>query len=354
MQFVLLGMAAVFPLLLLHKSKTAGVVLLAITLIVVSTIPDMLDIANYSYRYNLSLSSEDMAVGFNFISNVFHRFGIGFEAFHLFCVFLSSAIILICFSLLNQYGACAFALFVVYPFMFHVGQIRTGLATAFIIAALTVLFVARKHRGFLFALFVGIGASFHYAFLVFALVWLIKGKDVDRRKSLRLALLLTFILFVFVSTGWFDRFIQAISLVYARAVDWSILYEGVNLPTFCYQLVFHAFSLYLSSFSFRRLSQINDSKRGGNLDRFLLLERINNYSLILMPVYFINPTVFRLVRVIFLMNYPLYAEVIGCEFEKRNISILPLFITSFVCLLFFVDYCNGQSGNLVILTSWIY
>lgn len=353
MQFVLLGLAVVFPLLLLQKSNTASVVLLISTSIVVLTIPDMLDIANYSYRYNLSLSSEDMAIGYNYLANVFHNLGIGFEAFHLFCVLLGSTIILVCFSLLTQYGACAFALFAIYPFMFHIGQIRTGLATAFIVAALTVLFVARKHRGLLFALLVGIGASFHYTYLIFALIWLIKEKRVDRRKTLRRALLLTILLFVFVYMGWFDRLIRAISSVYTRAVGWSILYEGVNLPTFCYQLIFHMLCLSLSNFSLRHLSQVNDGKIEGYHACCYLLERINSYSIILIPIYFINPSVFRLVRVIILMNYSLYAEVIGSEFEKREISSVSLLILLVTCLMFIVDYCNGQSGMLVFLTSWI-
>ena len=351
MQYLICFSISILSLMILNKAKSLGVILVFCAVIIAVLMPPILDIENYMIRYVNSYNTSDMSFGYDALSEICRSLGFNFSGFYTLCILMGTIIVLFCYRRLTSVPTAAMALFVVYPFMFTLGQIRIGLGSAFILASFTALVCFKKCRTLCFWGFYFIAISMHYALAPFAIIWFLRKRQLSQEKVARISAVLTVGCILLVITGTFDFIITFVSAFYPRAAGWSDLFEGVNVGTFCFQLSFHVIGVAMLRAGARYCLEGRATEEKCGMLR--ILNNINTLSFVLVPVYLINPSVYRLIRIVYMMNYSMYAETLMVGgFCPQNLVRASAYLC-FALGLFILDYGIAQSGFMAIAESWV-
>lgn len=351
MQYLICFSISIMGLMILNKAKSLGTILVVCSAIIAALMPPILDIENYMIRYANSYDTSDMSFGYDALSEICQSLGFNFSEFYILCILMGTVVVLLCYRRLTSGSTAAMALFVMYPFMFSLGQIRMGLGSAFILASFTALVCFKKYRTFCFWGFYFIAVSMHYALVPFAIIWFLRKKHLSQKNVARISAALTVGCLLLVITGTFDAIVTFVSAFYPRAAEWSDLFRGVNVGTFCYQFCFHVIGAAMVKAGARHCLEGGATEEKCGMIR--VLNNINILSFVFVPVYLVNPSAYRLIRVVYMMNYSVYAETLMFGgFCLRNLVRAGTYLC-FTLGLFILDYGIAQSGFMAIAESWV-
>ena len=264
------------------------------------------DLLNYEVIYNSSSVTPD--VGFRFIVQLSKYFGLDFKAF----VFVISLIcLLLIFYSIGKFTKnknFVMALYMIYPFVFDIIQLRNFIAMAIVIFSIQFLLKRDMKNKRYYIIGICLASSIHILMFVYISFLFINLEYEKKNKNVKLLVMITTIscLFVFLNGNSLSFLSQITFLAPGKYLYYFTKKLGYG---FLVNWFFSLLSFYMVYISRKRIKQ-NWNTNASNKYRLKFVDLvfwINVLSLAFFPFYMLNINFYRLYRNLSLLNYTVYA-----------------------------------------------
>ncbi|WP_176706032.1 EpsG family protein [Paenibacillus hemerocallicola] len=270
-------------------------------------------------------------IGYRFVYKLAHAFGMNYNTFLI--VYSLIGLMLISNTILKYSAKPSYvmALYLIYPFLMDIVQIRNFMSMAIIIFAARYLFSSRKGDLFRYVLFVLLAASFQVVGLFYLILLLAKVRA--RIKLVKWISLITIFLVLFL--------ILLMSGI-AIPILGGMAYLGTktSITTQIGYLFYFIIGFLLVRFSYKKVRTLEDSSSSGKhvvdyskMNMANIILNINIIILCVYPLVFFSTEFMRLYRNILLLNYILFSHIVVSGFASRlNMTVFKITTIIFVVL----------------------
>lgn len=264
-----------------------------------------------------------MEIGFRVLCLLFSKLGLAYDQFYLVLVIFSLFLIFRTISFFSEKKSFVLLMYIIFPFLLDLVQIRYLLASSLILYATKYLTTKFKRRYiFVYLIFNIIAITIQVTtayYLVFVLAKFFNQKNVIKVSAVGMII-------VAILSGKLGTLLtnNVLTSHYVAYVGNTI--RPVGALSIMFLMLLNLISLYKFTSRFA-----DDRKNFG-----ALILRLNTLVLPIMPLFFINTDIFRISRSLLLLNNCIFLNSI-VNFQKKDSELLVyyfMFIISFLGIVY--------------------
>jgi len=305
-----------------------------------------MDFSNYYTAYLSSdgaLSSRNMETGFRYIMYLSNSLGLSMNSFRLVIGFFGFTLIINTIKRYSNYPNYVLSLYLIYPFINDVIQIRSFLAASIVIFSIRYLIENKKWNLFKYVLSIFIASSIHVSslfYLVLILVRFLKSKNIF---VIVFTALPTLVILAYTS---FYPFLaskitnnEKVFLYLSRRTTWGLLLVFGIL--FMLYLVHYILNKECKRSLWNKDNSIINKVAKVKLDKIEFYDsmlKINTILLLIAPLLVYDFNFIRLYRNILPLNYIIYIDAIILNKASKHAYMYLTLIYVSLSILFMVFY----------------
>ena len=306
------------------------------------------DFINYFTMYDIeSYNSErSVEIGFRWIIVQLNSYGFNFNTFRIFIGLIGYYLILDTLKLYTKWNNYVLLLYLIYPFINDVIQIRNFLSMSIVIFSTRYIFFKKKYSDVKFISLIVLASTIHITsvFYVFFLV----VKKIHTDYLFKYVLVLTGILTTLAYTGGFKYIAGLVTTnpkvfhYLSRQTTW-----GMIIVLFLIFMYFYVY--YLMHHRVKKCFLNTDSTSEYISFKFEYLDilfKFNVICLLLIPLLTYDLNYLRIYRNILFLNYIVFIDAI--MYSRGNVKIKYALIASTFTIFMFVFYYLMNYENQII------
>lgn len=313
-------------LLLIRKNdKFLEILGIGCLLILSFIINNTSDIVSYKNRFDNNISG--LSPGYDYISKVGKYVFHDFELFRIIFCLIWILIIFKTIQKYTEYSNFAIALFILFPFLSNISQMRNALASAIVLYAMFYLLDDKKLSLLKYVLLICIAIIFHYASAFYLLF--IFSRIKLRKIDFKFITAIVFIVLLFLLlVGNSPLLLIGDVIKIGRISQWLTANININVNSLrgCGILfIFQVISYILFKLAYHNLVEYckysADTKSKISLPIFFdkqkldIAYKINILMFLFAPFYLLSPTYFRLFQNVLMFDYCIYASSIFYSYK---------------------------------------
>ncbi|TDO94093.1 EpsG-like putative glucosyltransferase [Halanaerobium saccharolyticum] len=298
------------------------------------------DYDNYKWLYKSLATSSEWIIGNQPGFAIFMKIGsilnLDYNQFLLVVSFISFWLIIFTVEKYSHESNIVYVFYFISPFILDVVQVKHFLSMSIIIYSLKYLEKRNLKNDIKFVIMIFLAMSIHYVALFFLPLVLLNKIKPEQIKLIVLSLFIA--LSIFVITGVFKDVVYL--LFNPQKMDRYFL---IN-PSFGVLFVYIVQSFII--FSIILLKKFLNQKKISN--NFInLVYKINIYSFLLFPLYFINVAFIRGFRILMIPNYIFISYSLNLMNNRNRIIIIFFSFLFILFLLFFFSLGSSFKNSLI-------
>ncbi|PKM90622.1 MAG: hypothetical protein CVU85_00245 [Firmicutes bacterium HGW-Firmicutes-10] len=278
-----------------------------------------MDFENYYTAYLSSanqISPRNMEIGFKIVMYISNLLGLSLNSFRFIIGLFGFSLIFITIKKYSSYPNYVLSLYLIYPFINDVIQIRNFIAASIVIFSIRYLLEDKKGNLLKYALFVFLASLFHISSLFYLVLILVKY--LKTRHFLNLILIVLPTLIILAYTSFYPFLVSRITsnqkvLMYlSRRTTWGLI--------IVYGTIFMMFGVHYILNREAKKSLIGENKLRPGIDEGSLVDKMTFYDILLrintlilllsLPLLIYDFNYIRLYRNILPLNYIVYVDAI--------------------------------------------
>lgn len=285
-----------------------------------------MDFNNYYTLYlsnNGSISARNVEIGFKFLMFISNKIGLSFNAFRIGIALMGYIMI---FNTIKKYSSnpnLVFSIYLIYPFINDVIQIRNFLAASIVVFSFRYLLESGKYNSLKYISGILIASTIHLSSL-FYLIFII-AKYINHKTIFRIVFLIFPVLTIFAYTPLYIYLVRLFTdsekiLSYlSRRTTWGLFF------VFGILFLFYFLQYYLNNECRKDIFYENKSDiRSGifgeiNVNRYEfynMILKVNTLLMLTAPLLVYNFNFIRIYRNIMILNYIVFSD--GILFNKKS------------------------------------
>lgn len=232
------------------------------------------------------------------------------------------------------------SLMLIYPLVENIIQKKTFFASGFVILGFSYLIDDSKHSKIISLIFILIATQIHSSAYAYLVIWILQNLSTNKiKKMIKVLLPLSFIAIPFIP--------KVASLLFASSKVQLYFYTlRVSLFDSICWIVLHSIFVFMISLLHKQNPK-NLSEREYKIEDNVY--KLNIISLILLPLYYYEPTFIRIYRNLMIFNYIVFANRQNKTTTKNAFALTTCWL-SYVVIVYLTVYVFTGIGfnNLVI------
>lgn len=266
--------------------------------------------------------------GYKYICLIFSKLGLDFYQMNFV---LSTLMLCIVFWFIHKYterAAFVLSLFMIFPFTDFIIQKRNSLGMIILYLAFTALFSEKKSKGrTAYCLICLLATAIHPVYVIY--IPLAFMENVPREKIKKIVGVFLIVAFALIPV------LPRIAGIFMGEVKVNTYFQVLRISLFesiCWWILQIAFCILFFVIMENRLE-----KETLKFQKVDFIIKINMVSLLVLPLYYYEPTFFRIYRNLFLLNYVAVANCMTVNKRISKMGFMGLLALSLLILLTFLS-----------------
>lgn len=292
------------------------------------------------------------------IQNIGKIMGLSYNSFLAYMSFIFLLVRMILIRSMSIRPNYVIGLYLLFPFIMDITQIRMFYATTIVLLGIFVLMKNYRYSNIFFVIIIIIASMMHSACIIYLLVLVAKNvKEFNTKKYLKTCIFGCVILYIMLPTGvLYDvltvisgafgfgrKFIETVFVTsQAYKITYKITYMVEILLFFC--LMNSIFKRIMKNNSISYIEKTKDNKKVSNLEFTQFCAKVNDSLLIVLPLAWFSGDIYRVQHGMTILFYIAFSNFEGFRSSNRGkIKLNQVLVTGFV-IIFMLLFLLGISS----------